>query len=278
MPMARTSAITPELPPIDIYPGTVDSHFHPAVMASRGIDINALLPELRNSGLAAALEISISLDDADERIERCTRHSFLRETMGYHPSQSATTDLSRAERLLPDFLASPGVVALGEIGLDWYRDYAPREQQIELFLLQLEIAEDLGYPVIIHNREATADLLRLLKTRPPSRRSIMHCFSGNWEEARAFLELNFIVSFAGNVTYKKLGHLREVAKKLPGDAYLIETDSPFLAPLPYRGKNNHPGTLGAVVRTVAEARGSSPETVVEETSATFAALGLLGDR
>jgi TatD DNase family protein len=275
--MAKTRTGAPALPPIDIYPGTVDSHFHPAVMASRGIDIETLLPELREGGLAAALEISISLKDATERLERSKRYAFLRETMGYHPSQSATVDLAQVEALLPQAMANSGVVALGEIGLDWYRDYAPRQKQIELFLLQLEIADRLGYPVIIHNREATADLLKLLESRPPSKRSIMHCFSGSWDEAKAFIELNFVVSFAGNITYKKLGHLREVAEKLPSDAYLLETDSPFLAPIPHRGKNNHPGTLGEIARTVAHARNSAPETVVEEAAATFATLGLLGD-
>ncbi len=262
------------LPPIDIYPGTVDSHFHPAVMASRSLDVEALLPELYAAGLAAALEVSISLDDAAERLARLERYPYLRGTMGFHPSQSGSVSPDRVEEELPGALESPGVVALGEIGLDWYRDYAPRRMQIDLFLLQLEIANRLDLPVIIHNREATADLLELLKGRAPGRRSIMHCFSGSWEEARSFIDLNFVVSFAGNVTYKKSADIREAAAKAPSDAYLIETDSPFLAPLPYRGKNNHPGTLGIVARTIAEARGIPPEEVVSETGENFRRLGL----
>jgi TatD DNase family protein len=263
------------LPPIDIYPGTVDSHFHPAVMAGKDISIETLLPELRAAGLAAALEVSISLDDAPERLARLERYPFLRGTMGFHPSQSGRVDLHQAEVDLPKALEAPGVVALGEIGLDWYRDYAPRQAQIDLFLFQLEIADRLGLPVIIHNREATPALIDLLKERPPRRRSIMHCFSGTWEEASSFLDLNFVVSFAGNVTYRKSADIREVAAKVPSDAYLIETDSPFLAPLPHRGKNNHPGTLGIVTRTIAEARGIPPEEVVATTAANFSRLGLL---
>ncbi len=264
----------PPLPPIDIYPGTVDSHFHPAVMASRDLDVESLLPDLHAAGLTGALEISISLDDAAERLGRLKRHPYLRGTMGYHPSQSGLVDLSRVEEELPKALGEPGVVALGEIGLDWYRDYAPRGTQIDLFLLQLEIADRLDLPVIIHNREATADLLDLLKGSPPRRRSVMHCFSETWEEARSFLDLNFVVSFAGNITYKKSAGIRETAAKVPSDAYLIETDSPFLAPIPYRGRNNHPGTLGIVARTVAEARGILPEEVVSDTAANYRHLGL----
>lgn len=262
------------LPPIDIYPGTVDSHFHPAVMAGRDIDVESLLPKLYAAGLAGALEISISLEDATERLGRLERYPFLRTTMGYHPSQSGKVDLRQVEEELPKALEASGVVALGEIGLDWYRDYAPRRGQVDLFLLQLEIADRVDLPVIIHNREATADLLELLAKRAPSRKSVMHCFSGNWEEARSFIDLNFVVSFAGNLTYKKSVDLREVAARVPQDAYLIETDSPFLAPLPYRGKNNHPGTLGIVTRAIAEARGIPPEEVVSDTTATFRRLGL----
>ncbi|MFP4430761.1 MAG: TatD family hydrolase [Spirochaetaceae bacterium] len=263
------------LPPIDIYPGTVDSHFHPAVMAGRGLEIEVLLPDLYAAGLAVALEVSISLDDAAERLARLERYPYLRGTMGFHPSQSGRLDLHQVERELPAALEAPGVVALGEIGLDWYRDYAPRQTQIDLFLLQLEIAERLGYPVIIHNREATGDLLELLKGRPPRRRGIVHCFSGTWEEARSFIDLNFVVSFAGNVTFTKSADIREAAAKAPSDAYLIETDSPFLAPVPYRGKNNHPGTLGIVARTIAEARGVPPEEVVSETGENFRRLGFV---
>lgn len=264
------------IPPIDIYPGTVDSHFHPAVMASRNVDIGTLLPNLHAAGLVAALEISISLEDAEERIARTRRYPYLSGTMGYHPSQSGRVAPDKVERDLPKALEAPGVVALGEIGLDWYRDYAPREIQIELFLLQLEIADRCDVPVVIHNREATTNLLELLKSRPPRRRSIMHCFSGTWEEARAFIDLNFVVSFAGNVTYKKSADLREVAGKVPADAYLIETDSPFLAPVPYRGRNNHPGTLGTVIRAIADARGIAPEEVVSDTTANFRRMGLDG--
>ncbi len=260
------------IPPIDLYPGTVDSHFHATVMEERGLDVEALLTALQDAGLSRGLDVAISLSGMDHRMTRRAAFPFLCLTMGFHPSQAGEVEIESLRRRLPEALSTPGVVALGEIGLDWYRNYATPQDQIELFEVQLEIAKETALPVVIHNRDATRDVLRILRDARPPRGGVMHCFSEGWEEATSFLDMGFFLSFAGNVTYPRLDAVREVARLVPPDRYLIETDSPFLAPQNVRGMRNHPGTLGEVIRCIGEARSQRPEEVVHQTAANFESI------
>ena len=156
------------------------------------------------------------------------------------------------------------VVAVGEIGLDYYRKFGNRDAQIELFIRQLEIAEKLALPVIIHNREAGKDVLEILTDKLPERGGVLHCYSEDWEYAQRALELNLYISFAGNVTYRNARNLHETARNMPLDRMLIESESPFMVPSNYRGKRNKPSYLPATAEFVAELREEEdPEEVVE---------------
>jgi TatD DNase family protein len=146
------------------------------------------------------------------------------------------------------------IVAIGEIGLDYYRKFGNKDSQIELFIRQLEIADKLDLPVIIHNREAGGDVLEILREKLPARGGVLHCYSEDWEYAEKALELNLYLSFAGNVTYRNARNLHETAKNMPMDRMLIESESPFMVPSIYRGKRNRPSYLHATAEFVAELR------------------------
>ena len=155
------------------------------------------------------------------------------------------------------------VVAVGEIGLDYYRKFGNRDSQVELFIRQLELAEKLDKPVIIHNREAGEDVLSILSEKLPTRGGILHCYSEDWAYAQKALELNLYISFAGNVTYRNARNLHETAKNMPLDRILIESESPFMVPSAYRGKRNKPAYLHATAEFLAELRDMPLEEITE---------------
>jgi len=164
-----------------------------------------------------------------------------------------------------------GACAVGEIGLDYHYDLAPRDVQREVFSAQLAIAKHLGRPVIIHTREATDDTFDIL-ARAGGVRGVFHCFTGDAAMARRALDIGFHVSFSGIVTFPRAEAIREAARLVPDDRILVETDSPYLAPVPFRGKRNEPAHVARVVDAVAAVRGSDPARLAERTSLNFDAL------
>jgi len=163
------------------------------------------------------------------------------------------------------------IVAIGECGLDFYRNLSPPEQQREAFVAQIELAKETGLPLVIHDREAHESVLELLAAHG-ARGGVMHCFSGDWELAKQCLDLGFYISIAGPVTYAKNDVLRDVAARVPADRIVVETDCPYLTPVPFRGKRNEPALVRLVAEEVARVRGVSPEELAEQTSANAAAL------
>ncbi|HET6484858.1 MAG TPA: TatD family hydrolase, partial [Spirochaetia bacterium] len=155
------------------------------------------------------------------------------------------------------------VVAIGEIGLDYYRKFGDRDSQVELFIRQLELAEKLNLPVIIHNRDAGSDVLEILRERLPRRGGILHCYSEDYEYARKALDLNLWISFAGNVTYRNARNLQDTAKKVPLERVLIESEAPFMVPALYRGKRNKPSYINETATFVAQLREVPPEELSE---------------
>jgi TatD DNase family protein len=160
--------------------------------------------------------------------------------------------------MTPDLLATlgrlarrPKVVAIGETGLDFYYGHAPRDAQIAAFRAQLRLAEEAGLPIVVHSRDAKEETLALLAEAAPARKGVLHCFTGDLDMAQRAIGLGFYVSFSGIVTFKNAGPLRDVAKAIPLDRLLIETDSPFLAPEPYRGKRNEPAWVVRVAEQIA---------------------------
>ena len=191
-------------------------------------------------------------------------------TAGIHPHEAKQADEEHfAERA--SLAAHPLVVGVGEIGLDYHYDHSPRDVQQRVFLRQLEIAAGARLPIVIHCREAWDDCLRLLEEhwKHTGLGGILHCFSGTWEDARRGIEIGFYVSFAGNLTFPKATNLREVAAQIPLDRLLIETDSPFLAPVPNRGKRNEPAYVIHTAAQLAALHGISPEQIAAATTRNF---------
>jgi TatD DNase family protein len=237
----------------------VDSHAH-----IDGEEFDADRDEVVERARAAGVRAILNVGTGDPRsgsLERAVafaeKYEGVYAAAGVHPHDARLYD-EEAERRLPLVLRGSGrIVALGEIGLDYHYDNSPREVQREVFGRQLRLAKAEGLPVIIHSREAddeTVEILRAEMARAP-RGGIMHCFGGSVRMAEAVLELGFMISFAGNVTFKKADELREVARVVPLERLLVETDCPYLAPVPFRGRRNEPAHVVETARFLAELRG-----------------------
>jgi TatD DNase family protein len=241
-------------PPPPVLVGASDSHFHARIMAEHGLDVQQELRAAYESGVRLALDIGTHPDDFDERVALVAGFDWVRFSLGAYPSH-ASVPADDLLRRLADVLAAQRkrVVAIGEIGVDNYHDYAPLPDQQRLFAAQVQIANDAGLPIVVHNRDASDEVAAVVRDLRP--RGIMHCFSGDAAEAERFLELGMYISFAGNVTYPKNEHLRQAAAIVPGDRVLFETDAPFLSPVPARGRRNRPSHVLHTVAAVAELRG-----------------------
>ena len=212
----------------------------------------------------------------DCAIKLAQQHGGIYATVGIHPHEAALAkegDFGELERLARD----PKVIAWGEIGLDYFYDHSPRDVQQRVFLQQLEMARAAKLPIVIHCRpsdnsvNAWDDLLRLLREKWASAGlgGVLHCFTGTVEHARAALDLGFVVSFAGNVTYPKAQNIRDAASMVPLDRMFIETDCPYLAPVPHRGQRNEPAYVVETARQIGQLRGLLPEDVGRQTSQNF---------
>jgi len=197
-------------------------------------------------------------------------HDWIYAAAGIHPHEAKLATRAHYDELAT-LAKHPKFLAWGEIGLDYHYDHSPRDVQKRVFIEQLELARRAGRPIIIHCREAWPDCLVLLEEhwRSSGLGGIFHCFSGTLEEARRGAQIGFLISFAGNVTYPKAQNLRDVAVALPLESILIETDSPFLAPQPFRGKRNEPAFVAEVARTLAPVRNLAPQELATATAANF---------
>jgi TatD DNase family protein len=250
----------------------IDSHCHLAGEEFAG-DLDSVVARAREAGLAGALVILAAGDDAEAERARTvsTAWAGVRFAVGIHPHQAAdhAADLDAAISRLDADLTGHRAVALGEIGLDYHYDFSPRDIQQEVFRRQLRLARTRALPVIIHTREATDDTFELLRDEGVGLRVVFHCFTGGLEMARRALELGAWLSFAGIVTFPKAAELRDVAQMVPADRFLVETDSPYLAPVPFRGKRNEPAFVASVVEALATVRGRSPAEIARDTTVNF---------
>ncbi len=257
----------------------VDSHCHLADEAFVG-DLEAVVERARGAGVAAALSMIDPTNEAEGR--RAVRAGELwpelRFAVGVHPHHAGefAQDAAAVDDVVQQALdANPRVAAIGEIGLDYHYDFAPRGLQREVFARQLSLARAAGRPVVIHTRDADDDTIDVLRAEGAGGvAGVLHCFTGDAAFARRGLDLGLHVSFSGIVTFRNAGTVRDAARSVPADRLLAETDAPYLAPVPHRGKRNEPAWVARVVETLAEVRGSSPGRVADETEAAFA--GLLG--
>jgi TatD DNase family protein len=252
-----------------------DSPSHPAGEAIAA-DLDAVVERARGAGLAGAMVILSSGDRAegDRAVNVRTAWPAVRFAVGIHPHHAGdhADDVDGAIARLTDELGTHDAVALGEIGLDYHYDFSPRPIQQEIFQRQLQLAKARDLPVVIHTREATGDTFDILRDHGNGLRVVFHCFTGGLEMARAALDLGAWLSFAGIVTFPKAEELRAVAKMVPADRFLVETDSPYLAPVPFRGKRNEPAHVAKVVEGLAAVRGAAVEEVAAQSTANFHAV------
>ena len=256
---------------------SVDSHCHLAGEDFAG-DLESVIQRARDAGLAHALVILAA--DEDKEFEQASRVSALwsaaRFSIGVHPHAAAkySADPTEAPRIVERRLdAEPNARAIGEIGLDYYYDFAPMQIQQHVFREQIRLARRRQLPIVIHTRDAEDDTVRILAEESAGKvGGVFHCFTGDRAMARRALDLGFHISLAGIVTFPNALELREVAKLVPLDRLLIETDSPYLAPVPLRGKRNEPANVTHVAEVVGELRGMSAEAIGEAARANFERL------
>jgi TatD DNase family protein len=251
-----------------------DSHAH-LDLEDHFPDQAAVLRRAREAGVRLVINVATGLNDAPQVIATARTSPGIAAIIGVHPhGAGAMTDADLAA--LAPLAADPKVVAIGEIGLDFYRRHSPEEIQQYWFRRQLDFAVAHKKVVVIHTREATDVTLAILREyRGRLAGGVMHCFGGSLTEAHAFLDLGFYLSFSGTLTYPKAGPLREVAQHVPLDRILVETDCPYLPPQPWRGRRNEPAYMVATAKQVADLRGLSLEEVAAATwENTLAVFGL----
>ena len=249
----------------------VDSHAHVDV-SDFDADRDAMLARARSAGIRMMLAIGNGpeVEKLGAAVPYAEQHDWIFASAGIHPHEARHATDAHYEEL--DRLARhPRVIAWGEIGLDYHYDHSPRDIQARVFRRQLGQARAAKTPVVIHCREAWPDCLKILDEdwRSSGLGGIFHCYAGTIEEARRGMEMGFLVSFAGNVTYPKAQNLRDVARQIPLDRLLVETDSPFLAPLPHRGKRNEPAYVAEVARTIANVRDLATDEVARAAAENF---------
>jgi len=245
----------------------VDSHCHLNFPELAG-RVDEALALMRENRVTHALCISVTLQEFPQVRALAERYPQIYASVGVHPDYADVPVVTEQE--LVALADHPKVVAVGETGLDYYRIKGGSDWQRERFRTHIRAARRSGKPLVIHMRDAADDTLRIMQDeRAGEVGGVMHCFTGNWEEAQAAIRLGFLISFSGIVTFKNATALREVATQVPLERMLIETDSPYLAPVPYRGKTNEPALVKHVAEEIARLRGLSLEQVARATSGNF---------
>jgi len=248
----------------------VDSHAH-IQLSQFDRDRHDVLQRAKSAGIEQILVVGFDLKTSQQAVELAMNTENLWATVGMHPHDAK--DLTNAAmdtfRRLADH---PKVIALGEMGLDYYRDLSPRSIQKTAFEQQLDLAEELDMPIIVHNREAYHDILPILRSRKGRISGVLHCFSGDVDIMKQTLDIGFHIGIGGPVTYKKSDDLQTVAKQVPANRLLIETDCPWLAPQFRRGKRNEPSYVISVAERIAELRGTPAEEIGQITTQNFVTL------
>ena len=230
-------------------------------------DLTEVIDRALETGVSNIVVVGFDRPTIERAMELIEQYDFMYASVGWHPVDAI--DMTDEDLLWIEELSKhPRVVALGEMGLDYHWDKSPKDIQKEVFRKQIQLAKKVKLPIIIHNREATADIVEILKEENAQEvGGIMHCFSGSPETAKECVDMNFYISLGGPVTFKNAKKPKEVAEVIPMDRLLIETDCPYLAPHPFRGKRNEPGYVKLVAEQIAEIKGMSLEEVAEKTTA-----------
>lgn len=245
-----------------------NTHSHVDTGRQFAADRDEVVERARQMGVSQIMVIGFEKALIPATLQFAERYDWAWAAVGIHPT-SALEWGPDAEQALREAARHPKVKAIGEVGLDYYwKDSAPFELQRDVFRQQIRLARELGLPLVIHNRDAHEDAVRILEEEGAGEvGGIMHCFSGDWAIAERCLAINFYIGIGGTVTYKNNPTGRDVAQRLPLDRIVLETDDPYLAPMPYRGKRNEPGYVRLVAEFLAELRGTTFEAIAEATSA-----------
>jgi len=229
-------------------------------------DLEPSIDRARAAGVQSMIVVGYDLESSERAVEIANLHESVYAAVAIHPHDSRNYD-DAAEERLRELSADPRVVAIGEVGLDYHYDFSPREDQFRAFRAQIGLASEAGLPIIIHCREAYDDLIGLLeREKPVGMGCVMHCWAGNAAEAERALNLGCYLGFGGVLTFKNADENRAIAASAPLDRLLVETDAPYLAPVPYRGKRNEPASAKLVAEKLAEIRGISVEQVAAATT------------
>lgn len=244
----------------------IDSHAHLDDAQYDG-DRAAMLDRARAAGVVQMVDVGYDLPSSRRAIALAAGYDFIYAVVGVHPHEVADLPVDYLDTVR-ELSRQAKVVAIGEIGLDYYRDLSPREVQRRVFREQLALAKELNLPVVIHDRDAHGDVLDILrKDGAGPAGGVLHCFAGSLEMAAACLEMGFYISFAGPVTYPNARRPKEVAAAVPLERLLVETDSPYLTPQAHRGKRNEPAYVRYVAEQIAALRGIAPEELARATTA-----------
>lgn len=247
----------------------VDSHCHLDFPELAG-NLDSILDAMKENGVIAALCVGVNLEDFPNVLKVAETHPMIFASVGVHPDYEVDEPSMDSIVMLANH---PKVVAIGETGLDYFRLQGDLEWQRERFRTHIRAAKRIGKPLIVHTRSASADTLRIMEEEGADEvGGVMHCFTESLDVARAAMAMNFYISFSGIVTFKKALELKEVAKAVPLEKMLIETDSPYLAPVPYRGKTNQPAYVRHVAEEIASLKGIPFEAVANSTTNNFSAL------
>lgn len=252
----------------------VDTHAH-LEMSAFDRDRDVVIRRAQEAGVRYIVTVGTTLAECRKAIDIAGRYESVYASIGIHPHEVKHID-SKTYDTLRTLAKSPKIVAYGEIGLDFFRNLSPRSWQIKRFEEQLEVADALGLPVVIHDRDAHRETLDTLKRRPGKKRGVIHCFSGDEAMARQCLDMGFYISIPGTVTYEKNERLRSIVRNLPLTSLLVETDCPYLSPVPKRGKRNEPSYVLYTARCISEVKGVPLEEVARVTSEGTKALFGIG--
>lgn len=247
----------------------VDSHCHLDYLAESG-DLDGVVARARNAGVGTLLTISTKLTTWEGVHAIARRYPEVWCSVGVHPHEAEQEGQATPDRLI-ELAAEPEVVGIGETGLDFYYEHSPRKAQEASFRSHIAAARETGLPLIVHARDADDDTVRVLREEQAGGffPGVIHCFTAGPALAEAALEIGFSISLAGIVTFKKAQDLRDTVRRVPLDRLLVETDAPYLAPVPFRGKTNEPAYLPHTAATLAELKEVSPEALAEATTANF---------
>lgn len=248
----------------------VDSHCHLDRLDLTPFDgeLEGALQNAREHGVGHMLCVCIDLEHFNDVLNIAKKYDSVSVSVGVHPNERGGSEPSVEQ--LAELSQDTNVVAMGETGLDYFRSEGDLEWQRQRFRTHIEAAKQIKKPLIIHMRDATQDTLRIMQEENAAEAGgVMHCFTGNWQAAKEALDMGFYISFSGIVTFKSAIELKEVAKKMPMDRMLVETDSPYLAPVPYRGKSNQPAYVKHVAEHVAELRSITLDKLTRNTTENY---------